>query len=226
MASAFVASTSFVVPVYAAGDSDPVPKTVKKKVVKKTTTKAAKKKKVVRLSPYQLALADIKKWRYEKATGRLQSIVSKDPTNADAWNWLGYSLRKQQQFDESFEAYQTALKIDANHVGAHEYLGELYLQTNRMNEAQGQFAKLKELCPSGCKQLDELEKAIVEATLEDLDGDATKALQSALKDKGFYKSSIDGDFGNGSRRALRAFQDANGIQTAGLTDETKSALGL
>ena len=40
MASAFVASTSFVVPVYAAGDSDPVPKTVKKKVVKKTTTKA------------------------------------------------------------------------------------------------------------------------------------------------------------------------------------------
>ena len=53
-----------------------------------------------------------------------------------------------------------------------------------------------------------------------------KALQTALKENGFYSSAIDGDFGGGSRRALRAFQDANGIQTAGLTDETKQALGL
>ena len=229
-ATALTLSTAAFTPAYAAGDSDPVPK-VKKKVVKKTTSQTKKKivkkkKKVVKLSPYQLALADIKKWRYEKAATRLQTVVAKDADNADAWNWLGYSLRKQQKYDESYEAYQTALKLDANHVGAHEYLGELYLQTDRAQEAQAQYAKLRELCPSGCQQLNDLEKAITEVTLEDLDEDGTKAVQSALKDKGFYKSAIDGDFGKGSRRALRAFQDANGIQTAGLTDETKAALGL
>ncbi len=228
-ALAFVSVTSLTPPAYAAGDGGAVRTTTKKvvkKTVKKPTKKIAKKKKAVKLSPYKSALVDIKKWRYAKAATKLQSVVLKDPNNADAWNWLGYSQRKQQKFDESYEAYQTALKLNANHVGAHEYLGELYLQTNRMPEAQAQFAKLKELCPSGCEQLKDLEKAIVEVTIEDLDDAARKALQTALKENGFYSSAIDGDFGGGSRRALRAFQDANGIQTAGLTDETKQALGL
>jgi tetratricopeptide (TPR) repeat protein len=232
-ASLAVAGFIFAGPVVstsiAAGDS--TPSVTKKKVVKKTVSKTKKiakkkKKKVVRLTTYQQALADIKKWRYPKAATGLEKVVAKDPSNADAWNWLGYSLRKQKKFDESYDAYQKALALNADHVGAHEYLGDLYLQTDRMGKAQEQYATLRTLCPSGCGQLSDLEQAIVEVTLEDMSADQTKAVQTALKDNGFYNSTIDGDFGRGSRKALRAFQDANSIADAGVTSGTMAALGL
>ena len=39
-----------------------------------------------------------------------------------------------------------------------------------------------------------------------LSEETRKAIQSHLKDKGFYKSSIDADFGSGTRRALLLYK--------------------
>ena len=100
------------------------------------------------------------------------------------------------------------------------------MQTDRLDQAQEQYGKLQTLCPSGCQQVTQLEKAIVESTLEDLDSESIKNVQRALKASGFYRSSIDGDFGNGSRKALRSFQVAQGITSVGLTAETIAALNL
>ncbi len=53
-----------------------------------------------------------------------------------------------------------------------------------------------------------------------------QALQQALKDRGFYKGTTDGDFGAASKKALEAYQTAEGLTQAGGTLETLDRLGL
>ena len=55
-------------------------------------------------------------------------------------------------------------------------------------------------------------------------GDAVKALQSALKELGFYTSSIDGSYGVGTRSAVTAFQKMNGLAQSGSADAATQAL--
>lgn len=99
---------------------------------------------------------------YKAAVGHLAKAVQEEPKNADAHSMLGYSYRKAGTFDKSMEHYQTALKLDANHRSAHEYLGELYLDLNQLNNAEKQLAALKKACPffGSCEEYDDLKKAI------------------------------------------------------------------
>ena len=55
-------------------------------------------------------------------------------------------------------------------------------------------------------------------------GDAVKALQSALKELGFYSSAVDGSFGAGTRSAVTAFQKMNGLTQTGSADAATQAL--
>lgn len=99
---------------------------------------------------------------YKAAVGHLTKAVQEEPKNADAHSMLGYSYRKAGTFDKSMEHYQTALKLDTNHRSAHEYLGELYLDLNQLNNAEKQLAALKKACPffGSCEEYDDLKKAI------------------------------------------------------------------
>ncbi|WP_417241497.1 serine protease [Celeribacter sp.] len=54
------------------------------------------------------------------------------------------------------------------------------------------------------------------ASERDLDRAAREALQVALRFAGFYNSAIDGAFGNGTRRAMGAWQEANGVEATGV----------
>jgi tetratricopeptide (TPR) repeat protein len=97
---------------------------------------------------------------YKKAVEILELVVKAEPRNADAYNYLGYSHRKLGALDKAFGYYETALKINPKHRGAHEYLGELHLQKNELAKAEGLLAKLRELCPRGCEEFEDLKKAI------------------------------------------------------------------
>lgn len=55
-------------------------------------------------------------------------------------------------------------------------------------------------------------------------GAAVKALQEALEELGFYRSSLDGDFGRGTEQAVRAFQAANGLIENGYADSAMQQL--
>ncbi len=53
------------------------------------------------------------------------------------------------------------------------------------------------------------------------------ALQEALKGKGFYTGTADGDFGSGTKRAVKAFQRSVGLTDDGVVGSgTKDALGI
>jgi Flp pilus assembly protein TadD len=99
---------------------------------------------------------------FKSAVGHLTKAVQEEPDNADAHSMLGYSYRKTGTFDKSMEHYQRALKIDANHRSAHEYLGELYLDMNQPENAEKQLTALKKACPffGRCTEFDDLKNAI------------------------------------------------------------------
>src|SRR4051794_16588089 len=98
--------------------------------------------------------------RYNEAVAHLEKVVASEPNNADAHNYLGFSLRKLGQFDKAGTHYRAALQLNPGHKQATEYYGELFLQTKDLPRAEEQLAQLRRLCPSGCVELTELDNAV------------------------------------------------------------------
>jgi Flp pilus assembly protein TadD len=99
---------------------------------------------------------------FRSAVGHFTKAVNTEPKNTDAYSMLGYSYRKTGTFDKSLEFYQKALKLDAHHRGAREYLGELYLDMNQPDNAEKQLAALKKDCSflNKCEEYEDLKKAL------------------------------------------------------------------
>ena len=94
---------------------------------------------------------------YLKALGKLEKAYAKDKKNADILNYLGFALRKTGDFDKAEKFYLEGLKIDAGHLGINEYLGELYVQTNRIELAK---ERLQILNGCKCEEYEELKELI------------------------------------------------------------------
>jgi len=94
---------------------------------------------------------------YSKASDKLLKAYNKDNKNPDILNYLGYSLRKMGDFKKAEIYYLKGLDLDSGHLGINEYLGELYVQTNRIDLAKGRLAILK---GCNCEEYDELKELI------------------------------------------------------------------
>ena len=110
-----------------------------------------------RYTPFQ-KLIDAEK--YEMAIGELKTALAESPDDADLFNLLAYSQRKLMRFDVALVNYQKALKIEPEHRGANEYLGELYLQFGQLDDALQRLQVLDDDCFFGCEEFNELEEAI------------------------------------------------------------------
>ncbi len=97
------------------------------------------------------------KKRYEKAQKLLLQSNKKYPNKVDTLNYLGFTTRKLGDFEKGEKYYLQGLKIDPKHIGINEYLGELYVATNRHNLAVERLEVLKNC---NCKEYDDL-KAII-----------------------------------------------------------------
>ena len=111
-------------------------------------------------SYYDQGVKAVKSANYKKAVKLFNKVVATKPTDADAWNYLGFSNRKLKKFDLALSSYQRALAIDPKHRGANEYLGELYLQTDDLAKAKERLNKLDDICTFGCEEFDDLKAAI------------------------------------------------------------------
>ena len=94
---------------------------------------------------------------YLKAYEKLEKAYAKDKKNADVLNYLGFTLRKTGDFKQAEVYYLMGLEIDASHLGINEYLGELYVQTNRLELAKERLAVLK---GCNCEEYSELKETI------------------------------------------------------------------
>jgi tetratricopeptide (TPR) repeat protein len=97
------------------------------------------------------------KVRYEKAQKLLIQSNNKFPNKADTLNYLGFTTRKLGDFENGEKYYLQGLSIEPNHVGINEYLGELYVATNRHNLA---IERLEILKGCNCEEYNQL-KAVI-----------------------------------------------------------------
>jgi len=98
--------------------------------------------------------------RYAKAQTLLLKSNKDKPLQADTLNYLGFTTRKLGDYEKSEEYYLLGLKIEPNHKGINEYLGELYVVTKRIDLAKVRLEVLKDC---NCEEYDEL-KEIIEGT--------------------------------------------------------------
>ena len=94
---------------------------------------------------------------YSQAFKKLEKAYSSDKTNPDILNYMGYTSRKIGNFDQAEKFYLKGLEIKPNHNGINEYLGELYVQTNRIEKAKQRLEVLKD-CK--CDEFKDLELII------------------------------------------------------------------
>ena len=133
----------------AAGSSDSENKTDLYKSAKKLILKA---KKLEKKDKVEKALT-----LYSKAYEKLEKAYAKDKKNPDILNYLGYTLRKTGDFKKAETYYLKGLELDAGHLGINEYLGELYVQTGRIELAKKRLDVLKD-CK--CEEYEELKELI------------------------------------------------------------------
>jgi len=97
---------------------------------------------------------------WDRAIELLNKVVTRDSSNADAYNLLGYSERKRGNLDAAFKHYERALALDPDHRGAHEYVGEAFLLSDNLPKAEEHLARLDKLCFFSCEEYRDLKKAI------------------------------------------------------------------
>ena len=100
------------------------------------------------------------KKRYAKAQKLLLKSNKEKPNKADTLNYLGFTTRKLGDYENGEKYYLLGLDIKPDHIGINEYLGELYVATNRLDLAKERL-KILESC--NCKEYKQL-KDIIEGT--------------------------------------------------------------
>tara|TARA_B100000886_G_scaffold175153_1_gene119958 strand:- start:1236 stop:1742 length:507 start_codon:yes stop_codon:yes gene_type:complete len=126
--------------------------------VKPATKYDIGKKWVSKAKKFEIKKKDAKaKNAYKKAIKSLLDANSQNPSDPDTLNLLGFSHRKIGDYENAEIYYSMGLEIDPKHVGINEYMGELFVATNRMDEARKRLAVL-ESC--NCKEYNELKQVI------------------------------------------------------------------
>ena len=109
---------------------------------------------------YKRGYDEISNGNNQLAIKYLLKAAKTSPDNPDVYNLLGFSHRKLDKLEESFMYYNRALKLNPRHLGANEYIGELYLRTNNLKKAEEHLTILDDICFFGCDEYEDLKESI------------------------------------------------------------------
>jgi tetratricopeptide (TPR) repeat protein len=109
---------------------------------------------------YADGVAAVKRRDYTTAIRCFEDVVARDDRNANAYNWLAYSIRQNGDAARSIPIYEKALAIDPKHKGAHEYIGEAFLSLGNLPKAKEHLGVLDKLCFFPCEEYSDLKKAV------------------------------------------------------------------
>ena len=113
---------------------------------------------------YLGAVSLINSERFEEAIEKLRGLTGALGPHPDVLNYLGYAHRRLGRFEQAEMYYEQALAIDPLHRGANEYLGEMWVELGRIDDARARLAQLEAACPFGCTEFEDL-KRIIESRL-------------------------------------------------------------
>ena len=116
--------------------------------------------------------------RFKKAMGWSEKAVELQPDYFEAWNLVGFTARKLNDYDRSLAAYGTCLELKPDYVPAREYLGEALVELGKIDEAKKQLEWLRKL--EATKEADKLEAMIARA----VSGDGETAANEKSGDEG------------------------------------------
>ena len=107
----------------------------------------------------------IYKKKYETGLKILKDIEKERPfgySKSDLYNYMGFASRKQKDPDyiNAEKYYLKALSLEDDHIGALEYLGELYYETNRVDKAKSLLEKLGEVAGKNSVEYKELSELL------------------------------------------------------------------
>jgi tetratricopeptide (TPR) repeat protein len=108
---------------------------------------------------YAQAQAAITQQDFQGAVGHLNNVLVSQPNNPDVLNLMGFSKRKLGDQTAAMEYYDKALSLQPDHIGANEYLGELYLELKLPAKAQERLDVLQQVC-GNCEEYGELKEKI------------------------------------------------------------------
>lgn len=105
-----------------------------------------------------------KKGKLNKAKQRFDASIkfftlanNEYPQDPDILNYLGYSLKKVDDFIMAEIYYTNGLEIDPKHIGINRNLGQLYVEINRMDKAKERLIVLDNC---SCIEFEELRSLI------------------------------------------------------------------
>jgi Flp pilus assembly protein TadD len=111
-------------------------------------------------SDYEQGKKAIEAKQWNDAVRLLERVESRQQSNPDVANLLGFAERNRGNMDAAFAHYEKALRLDPGHRGAHEYVGEAYLMVGNVPKAEEHLAQLARLCNSSCEEFSDLQKSI------------------------------------------------------------------
>lgn len=91
------------------------------------------------------ALSLIGLGKYEEARQRLEKVVILEPRNAEAYNNLGFVLKKLGKKEEAYEQYRKAVSINPSCAQCRNNLGALYMADKNLSDAESEFRKAIEI---------------------------------------------------------------------------------
>ena len=126
------------------------------------------------VSQYNSGVKYMQRGKYAKAQTKFEAALKRNPKMAEAYNNLGYSLRKQgpANYDKALRNYNRAIELDANLAEAYMYRGVLHMLMGNEDKA---LADHRVLTGLDRKLADALQAAIASGEEpEGLDGLAKK----------------------------------------------------
>lgn len=128
---------------------------------------------------YYLANLYEKTRKFEESTALVMGILEKEPKNAHAWNFLGYSLLvRGEELDKALEYIKTALKLNPEDGYIRDSLGWYYFKKGQYTKALVELEFALKKIPEDIEVLKHL--AIIHKEMKNYSR-AKVYLQSALK---------------------------------------------
>ncbi|HKX63254.1 MAG TPA: tetratricopeptide repeat protein [Verrucomicrobiae bacterium] len=161
-------------------------------------------------------LMDAGKW--DESIPRLQEATDLLSTNALAWSYLGLAYHQAGRLDQSFKAYQMALKLDHTMVALHFNLGCLHLDMNNLNAAIDELRAFSLIQPTMTEGWVKLGTAQYRARRLD---EAEKSFRAALA---LQARNVEALNGQGMIQAQRhRWQEAVNLFNTAATQDTNFA---
>lgn len=101
----------------------------------------------------------VRQGRFALSIPFLIEATKRDPMVAETHVYLAFALRQTGRPDEAGAHYRFALRLDPDNLWALAYYGVMLLETGNRVDAEAKLAALRRLCPNGCGEREELERA-------------------------------------------------------------------